>query len=153
MPNFAGELPENYYFSGGVGTFVTPLSVAVLLAAIILIVCLPRKYVIVPFLLAGLLVPIYENFLVAGLNFHFDRILLIVTWARILVRREPASGPLSPLDKVVLLGALVNSIAYCIVWPQLGAMSNRAGFLLSGLGTYFLMRSLIRDKEDVIRVI
>ncbi len=129
------------------------MSIAVLLVAIILIVCLPRKYVIVPFLLAGSLIPIYENFLGFGLNFHFDRILLLVAWARILVRREPGSGRLSSLDKVVLFGALVNSLAYCIVWPQLGAMLNRAGFLLSGLGTYFLMRSLIRDKEDVIRVI
>ena len=153
MPDFTSDLPANYYFGGGGGTIFTPLAIAALFVAILFIVCLPRKYVIVPYLLAGLLVPQFNNLMVAGFNFQVNRLLLLAGWTRLLARRERYPGRLNSLDKVILAGALVNAVAYSLVWRNFGAIVNRAGFLFTSLGTYFLLRSLIRSKEDFIRVI
>ena len=60
---------------------------------------------------------------------------------------------MNSLDKVIVYGALVESIAFILLWRDAGAIVNRAGFLFSALGTYILLRSLIRSKEDVVLVI
>jgi len=153
VPNYSYDLPENYYFGGGHGTFFTPFGIAGLLVAIILIVCLQRKYVIVPFLLAGILIPQINNLMVVGLNFQAVRLLLLAGLIRVLARREWFPTKLNSLDKVILYSALVNSVTYCILWKEFGAIVNRMGFLFTALGSYFLLRSLIRNKEDLIRVI
>jgi hypothetical protein len=153
VPNYGYDVPDNFYFGGGGGTFGTPLGIAALLVAIILTLFLQRKYIVVPFLLAGLLVPPWNNLMVAGLNFHADRLLLLAAWVRLLIGGERYPDRLNTLDKVFLAAALTNAICYSLVWRQFGAVVNRAGFLFSALGTYFLLRSLIRDKEDIIRVL
>ena len=57
MPDFASDLPKNYYYGAGGVSVATPLAVAILILATVLILSLPRKYAFVPFLIAGLLVP------------------------------------------------------------------------------------------------
>lgn len=153
MNHFTYDLPKNYYFGAGQATFATPMAVAVLVAAIILIVLLPRRYAVVPLLLAGIFLPLTNNVVVTGFHFFFDRILLVAGWIRILIRKERNWGGMNSLDRAVLLGALAESVAFCILWAESGAVVNRVGFLFSVLGTYFLLRALIRDKQDVIRVI
>lgn len=153
MPNYTYDLPENYYFGGGGDTFATPMAIAVLVLAIILILTLPRKYAFVPFLLAGLLVPQSVALVVLGLHFNASRLLLLAGLARLLFRGERYPDTLNSLDKVFLYYAFVESIAYVLVWWQVGAVVNRAGFLFSTIGTYIFLRSLIRCKEDVVRVI
>jgi hypothetical protein len=153
MPDYSYDLPANYYFGGGGNTFLPPLAIAVLILAVILILTLPRKYAFVPFLLAGLLIPISVKVAVMTLDFNSTRILLLAGWTRLIFRGELYPKGLNSLDKVIVLSALVNAIAYCILWGEFGAIINRMGFLFSSLGTYFLLRSLIRDKEDVVLTI
>ena len=153
MPNYTYDLPENYYFGGGGETFATPLAIALLFLAIILILALPRKYAFVPFLLAGLLIPQAVSLVVSGLHFNVSRLLLLAGLTRLLVRRERYPVTLNSLDKVIIYLLLVESFAYILVWRQAGAIVNRAGFLFSTMGTYIFLRSLVRSKEDVVRVI
>jgi hypothetical protein len=153
VPNYAYDLPENYYFRGGGDTFAPPLAIVVLVVAGILIFILPRKYAVVPFLIAGLLIPLNVSLVVAKLHFSADRILILIGWIRLLVWRERYPSRLNSLDKVVLYGALVTSVAYVLVWREFGALVNRLGALCTILGSYFLLRSLVRSKEDVVRVI
>ncbi len=153
MPNYSADRPANFYFGGGGDTFATPLAIVVLLLAAILIVTLPRKYVVVPFLLVGLLIPLGVSLVVAGLHFSADRLLLIVAWSRLLARGERYPHRLNSLDKVIVYGFLINSIAYVLAWREFGALINRAGFLCTSTGSYLLLRSLIRTKEDVLLAI
>jgi hypothetical protein len=153
MPDYSYDLPANYYFGGGGVTVTTPLAIVFVVLASIFIFVLPRKYVLVPFMLAGLLMPAGFSVVVASLNFSVTRLLLIAGWARIIKRGERYPRRLNTLDKVILFGALVNAIAYSLLWREFGAIVNRAGFLFSALGTYFLLRSFIRSKEDILLVI
>jgi hypothetical protein len=150
MQEYSYDLPDNYYFGGGGVTFTTPLSIVLLILASILFLTLPRKYAFVPFLLAGLLLPRGFSLVVASLNFPAARLLLVIGLLRLLIRGERYRGRLNALDILIIFGALNNSIAVSLVWGEFGAIVNRAGFLLSALGTYFLLRSLIQSKKDIL---
>lgn len=153
MPDYKHDLPTNYYFGGGGSTFATPLAVLVLLIASVLVFALPRKYAFVPFLVAALLVPLEVLVLIGSLHFNATRILVAVGWLRLLVRRDRFPGRLQPIDKIILYSALCNAVMYSLLWQDLGAAVNRLGFLVTTMGAYFLMRFLVRDQQDVVRVI
>ena len=153
MSDYAPGLTEKYYFGGAGITFIPPIAMAALALAIILMMTLPRKYAVIPFLLTGLLIPLNVTIVIGGLNFNANRLLLLAGLSRLIVRRERYPENVNSLDKVIVYGALVESIAFILLWRDAGAIVNRAGFLFSALGTYILLRSLIRSKEDVVLVI
>jgi hypothetical protein len=148
------DMPQNYYYGGGAqDTFVTPLAAVILCLAIVLIFRLRRKLAIVPFLVAGVLLPFDVTIVVSGFHFQALRLLLLAAWLRIVLRRDIPMPRLNPLDKAVLFWTICNAIFFIILDPIMGAVNNRIGFLLTNLGTYFLVRALIRDKDDVVRAI
>jgi len=146
------EMPDNLYFGGGGDTFITPLALVILVCAVVLIVVVPRKYVVVPLVVAGLLIPISVTIVVGGFHFGAIRVLLLAGWFRIMVRREVHFGRINSLDKALLGWALYGAAMFCLLWGW-PAVSNRMGFLYTTLGSYFLMRCLIRDKADVLRMV
>ena len=146
-------MPDNLYFGGGGDTFFTPTAIAILVTAIVLIVIVPRRYAIVPLLMAGLLLPMEINLFVWGLHFGAYRLLLLAGWSRLLIRGEFRHFHMNTLDWVLLCWASSNAIAFSLLWGSSAAVVNRLGFLYTTLGAYFLLRSLIRDKADVLRTI
>jgi hypothetical protein len=125
----------------------------ILCLAIILIFRLRRKAMIVPFLAAGILLPVNVTIVVLGAHFQALRLLLFVGWLRIVLKRDIPLPRLNSLDKVVLFYTLCNSVFFVILAPTMSAVNNRLGYLWTNLGTYFLVRALIRDKDDVVRTI
>jgi len=154
MPDYSYDAPpKNYYFGGGGDTFMPPIALVLVIVAIILMVVLPRKYAFVPFLLAGLLIPLDVTILIAGLHFNSNRLLILGGLSRFVFRGEMSLDNMNSLDKVIMYGMLIESISYILLWRQAEVIVNRAGFLFSGLGTYIILRSLIRSKEDVVMTI
>ena len=144
---------------GGAGeSSMTPAVMALLLIAIILMWLLPRKYVVVPFLVGIFLTPFGEQLYVAGMHFFFFRILIICGWARLCYlktssKTKIASGGFTSLDKIFLLWASFGAVATILEFMDKSAIINQGGFLIDSLGGYFLLRFLIRDEEDVARVV
>lgn len=147
------EMPDEYYFGASGETFITPQAIGILFVAAVLIFVLPRRYVVVPLFITALLLPQRLSVVAFSFNFNAFRILLLIAWIRCLVRREFLPGRMNALDKVVLLWAVSNAVMFSILWGQMAAVTNRLGFLYTNVGAYFLLRSLIRDKADVIRAI
>lgn len=146
------DMPENFYFGGGGNTFTTPTGIVILVLSAILILALPKKYVIVPLLAGGLLLPDSLRIVVFGLHLFSFRLLLLAALIRLAVRRDLRLGKMMTIDKLVLAGAFSNAIAFSLLWG-VGAVVNRLGLLYSTLGAYFLLRTLIRDKHDLLRTI
>jgi hypothetical protein len=152
-------LQDNYYFGGGVAdTTVTALVIGILVVACILLLVLRRKYMIVPFLCCGLLIPFSQVIVIFGIHLQATRVFIMVAWARIfwsafVSRKDPFPDNANVLDKVFVYWALCNAIMFTILWHDVGAFVNRLGFLYSTLGIYFLLRYTIRDRQDVIRTI
>lgn len=145
------DMPGNYYFGGGgEESFFTPLAVVVLLCAIVLMLALPRKWLIVPFLAAGVILPYGITLVLFGLHFTALRILVAAGLIRLVTRRDLTIPRLSTIDTVYFLWAVSNAVAFSILWGTSEAVINRAGFLWTTLGVYLMVRILIREKSDIV---
>ena len=152
-------LDPHYYFGGGsADTHITALALCITVLASLLILALPRRFAIVPFFFAALLVYVSQDVVIAGLHFQVFRILILVGWIRMVAGGYLTGGGrfperLNSLDKVLLLWACCNAVTYTILWGASGALVFKLGFLYTTLGSYFLLRYMIRDRDDVLRAI
>ena len=146
-------------YGGGVAsTTMTGATVALVLAAILLFFFLPQKYVIVPFLFVSIFMPMAQVVVISGLHFMVFRIMLPFAWVRViggkLFGHSNNDGfRFGAIDKAIVLWVLVDTVCFTLLWGEWGAFVNRLGFLYNVFGTYFLLRFLIRDREDVNRTI
>jgi hypothetical protein len=145
-------------FGGGsTSSVLHPVVLAVLIVVGLLTFLLPRKYVIVPLLLGMLMIPAYQNLYIAGFHFFVYRMLILIAWVRLLASKPSSgkflAGGFSTLDKLFLAWAICRALAEGLQFLQMSAVVGEVAFLLDALGGYFLFRSLIRDDNDVQKVV
>ncbi len=151
--------PQNLRFGGGVsGTVFNPAVALVLILACLLMLVLPQRKVIVPFLLACILIPNDQILVIAGLHFQVWRVLIFFGIIRIFFIKGRGkwnvfSGGLNRVDKALILLSVVSAVAGALLFRNTQAFIFQLGGLYSTFGTYFLLRCLIRDHDDVVRVI
>ncbi len=152
-------VPQNLRFGGGVaGTVFSPAVALVLILAVVLIFGLPQRKVIVPFLLASILIPNDQILVIAGLHFPLLRILIFFGMIRIFLIRGKGkwnvfSGGLNGVDKSLILLSVASAVAGILLAGNTQALTYQFGEMYTAFGTYFLLRCLIRDQEDVVRVL
>src|SRR5665213_1555040 len=158
-------MPQSIYdpgyaaFGGGTtGTLLHPLVLAALLLIGVLVFALPRKYILFPLFLGILLVPYGQNFYVAGNHLFVYRILLLLGWIRVLISVLVSSEELLPggfgtLDTLFTVWAFARAIATVLLFMQAGAIAGEVAFLWDAIGGYFLFRCLIRNEEDILRLL
>lgn len=150
--------PENFAFGGGESaTMLHPAVLVAMLAAVVLMLALPRKYIVIPFLFVTLLTPTGQN-LYIGAHVFVVRILIVAGWSRILWLKATKGADIVPggvkfIDKAFFLWAIFRASAVMLYYQASGAVVNQGGFLWDALGGYFLLRFLIRDKDDILRLI
>ncbi|HZH84709.1 MAG TPA: hypothetical protein VFD87_16300 [Phototrophicaceae bacterium] len=152
-------IPQNLRFGGGVAdTVFNPAVALIVIVAGALICFLPRRKAIVPFLLTSLLLPGDQILVVGGLHFTLLRILLLFGMIRIFVIKGPGkwdvfSGGLNAVDKSLILLSIVTAVAGTLLFQNTQAFIFELGNLYNAFGAYFLLRCLVRDREDVIQLI
>jgi hypothetical protein len=152
-------VPENYYFGGGVGeTYLSPVVIVALLAAIVSVLLLPRKYVVIPFLLVTFLVPPGQVVIVGGLHFFVFRIVILIGCLRLLKATFSGEGDVPTarakgIDAIFLLWALSCATCFILLHQQGQAVIKEFAYLLDTLGGFSLLRFLIRDEDDIRRTI
>jgi hypothetical protein len=151
--------PKNFQFGGGAtGTVLNPLVAVGMLIAIVLILALPRKKAITPFLLAFFTIPLGQVLVVGGVHFLMHQVLILAVLGRMATFRESSSerrlaGGFNALDRVVVLWSLSAFIIFSLQWMDIQATIKSAGDLLISLGGYLAMRFLIPDRATVRRTI
>lgn len=151
--------PESFNFQGSATeTDILPVTFLLLVVASALILMLPRKYVALPFLFASLIIPLGQVVVVAGLHFHVFRILILAGWVRVVASGmlsdpQKAGFTVNSIDRAVIGWVVVNVIAFTLLSQDTAAFINRMGFAYTAMGAYFLARFLIRDGDDVDRVL
>lgn len=152
-------VPQNLRFGGGVAdTVFNPAVALIVLVAGVLILFLPRKKVIIPFLLTSFLLPGDQILVVGGLHFTLLRILLLFGMIRIFILKGPGtwnvfSGGLNAVDKSLILLTVVTAAAGTLLFQNAQAFVFELGNLYNAFCAYFLLRCLVRDREDVTRLI
>jgi hypothetical protein len=145
--------PANFEFGGGVNyTIMHPAVLVVTVVTILLVLLVPRKYVVIPFLLCVFLVPRGQQLYVAGMHWYVAlRILMLVGLVRLARAKFQVAGGLNGIDKAFILWAICRGVCQVLLFPQRGMVIYQAAFWLQAFGGYFLLRYAIQDEEDIAR--
>ena len=126
--------------------------------AIVFMFLLPRRLAVVPLLLATFAIPLGQVVVIGGIHFTVLRIITIfglIRWLALDRGSEMGglAGGFNSIDRTFVLCAFSGAVSFTLLYLDAQALTNRLGFLLDAIGGYFLLRHLIRDDEDVRRVI
>jgi hypothetical protein len=150
-------IPKHFQFGGGLQqTLLDPIVLGAMVVSVLLILFLPRKYVIVPVLLTSLLVPLAQQVFVGGIHLFVIRIIILVGCLRMLITKmssqeELLAGGFNAVDKWFTLWAICRALATIVLYASAASVIGESGFLWDVFGGYFLLRFLIRDREDITR--
>lgn len=143
-------------FGGGAGASVLhPVMLGATIAATVLILTLPKKRVIAPFLLVIFLGSIGQQIYIGGIHLFVDRILIVAGLIRVLsTKRTPTkarlAGGWNDVDTVYVIWIFCHSCAAILQFNGIsGVIIYQIGFIWDALGAYVLLRCLIHDEEDV----
>jgi hypothetical protein len=146
----------NVTFGAGSAESMGFIALAAMLITVVLVLTLPRKWVIAPFLGFIFLVPVGEQLVVAGLHLFAHRIVILCTCLRFILKSTSTKSVLvagfTNIDKMFVTWALCRAVAFVLLYRQGAAVANQFGFLWDALGGYFLVRCLIRNVDDICRV-
>lgn len=151
--------PKNLRFGGGAGgTILHPLVAAWLLIAIVLILALPRKKAIVPFVLAFFSTPLGQLLVLGGVHVTMLQLLILTVLGRMAAFKGSASekrfsGGFNSFDKLVVAWTLVALLAFSLEFMDIQAVIKGLGDLVVSLGGYLAVRFLIPDREAIRRTV
>ena len=115
-----------------------------------LVLVVPRKYVLAPFIIGACFLPADQRIIIAGLDFTVLRILVVAGILRLLVRGENRVVHLNRFDIILFVWVLVGAIVYVLLWLDSRALIYKCGVLFDVLGLYWLFRLNIRSWSDII---
>jgi hypothetical protein len=151
--------PENFRFGGGsTDTILHPIVLVAMLIAVILAFFLPRKYLVVPFLLSTFLIPQGQQIVLGGFHVFVLRIIVLAGIVRMLFSRRSSEGNVlaggfNSVDMLLFLWVTLHAIAFTLLYRATGAIVNQVGYLWDCLGSFVILRFMICDEEDVVRAI
>jgi hypothetical protein len=129
-------------------TNISPIGMYFTLVMAILFIVLPRKYALVPLLMTALYLTQGQVMVIASLHFTMLRIMILVGFVRIAMRREYDHVKLNTIDSLLILYVIATIITQAILWQTSSDFIYRLGFAYHVLGIYFLFRCLIKDYDD-----
>ena len=153
MPDHPGQA---HYFGGGVTeSILSPVVLGMMAVAILLMLLLPRKYVVVPFLAAAFLIPLGQEVYALGVHWIVLRIVVLAGLARVMIGKKGSlfAGGYNSVDKAFIASVAFEAIAFVLLYRDGDALVNQFGFLIDFLGAYILMRALLRGEADVYRAL
>lgn len=151
--------PHNLSFGGGAAESVfNPIALAIVVIAGVLICILPRNKIVIAFLPAGLLLPINQVLVVAGLHFPMMRVLALfgfarMGWEKITGKANVFSGGINKIDWALIILTVFMAIDGALLWRSGGEVIFQLGNVFTVFGLYFLLRYSIQDEEDVKRTL
>jgi hypothetical protein len=134
-------------------TFVNPVGIVAILVLSLLLVFVPKRYALVPFLVLTCFMTMGQRVMLFGLNFTMLRILIAVGCARVILHREVRALRLCGIDYVVVLWSVIGVVAHTLLWRNFEAVTYRLGQSYNALGMYFLFRLYVRDWTDIGRLL
>ena len=89
---------------------------------------------------------------IAGLDFNLIRIMVLFGWIRIILKNEITHIKFNKLDAVIIIWSVVQILIYTIQNRSASALIYKLGVSFDMLGMYFLFRSVIREREDIVQI-
>jgi len=130
-------------------TLLHPVAALILGGLILFALFSPKKLALLPLLAVVCLIPRAQQVSLAGLDFTFLRIMILVIGARVVLRGEYRGVRWRAPDLVMVLWACAYSAAYVAQWGTSGSVIFVAGKFFEGLGLWFAVRCLVRSWDDL----
>ena len=131
---------------------VKDISLLIALFLSILVFLLPKKYLLLPYIVAACFVPTDQTILIANMHFTAVRILIAVGVLRMFFRGEIISIKWNGFDMLFLGWMIYRSIIYMVMNGNMQAVINRSGMFYDGVGCYWLFRQNVRNWDDLANV-
>ncbi len=112
----------------------------------------PRQWAFVPLMASACYVTVGQIVMIGELDFTIHRLLMLIAWARVILRKELTIDRLNATDRALVVWALTAIVTHTVLVGTTGAFVNRLSFAYNALGFYFLFRNWIVDLEDVRRM-
>lgn len=147
--------PNKIRFGGGVSESVfNPVVLGVVLLAGIVVYTGTRKRALVAFLAPAVLIPTDQVLVIGALHFPMLRVLILFGLARIIREKMGSksgifTGGVNGIDKAILVLGIFAAVNGVLLFPESGTFVFEVGNLLTAFGSYFLLRHVIRDWDDV----
>jgi hypothetical protein len=123
------------------------LGVALTAGISIALLSLPKRGAIVALLCGLFILPFNEGISVASLHFNTVRLLLLIAFARILIKGEWRGKRFCALDLVVLAHVVVVAGAYVCLRGTVDAAINRLGVSYEAILSYAAFRLLVDEEH------
>jgi hypothetical protein len=137
----------------GLRTCLTPIAFIFTLIMVGLVLWLPRKKVLVPFLLIACFIAESQEFVSFGFHFTMIRLVIMAGLIRSYFKKEYRQIKMTTIDKVFIWYTISASFFFVLREGDFPSFGNRIGCILVGLGMYFLFRFWIQDNVDVRRTL
>jgi len=130
-------------------TTINPIGLAVVVILGIATLFLPRRSVVLPFVIMACFIAPAQRIVAVGFDFTLLRILLLFGMTRIALRNEWRGFVWRPVDSAMVLYGLFGTIIYFIQQGDTSALVNRLGWAYDYVGMYFFFRMVIRTWKDL----
>lgn len=131
---------------------IHPLALAMVIICAVLVLSVRRSYAVLPFLFMAVFVSSAQRVVIASLDFNLLRLMVLAAMIRIGMKGEYHRIRWSSLDLLVLLFAISRTLIFTLQWKTSGAFISQAGATFDAVGTYFVVRCLVRTPSDILRI-
>jgi hypothetical protein len=130
-------------------TTITGPTLLITLALAFMTFFIPRRYILLPYVIGACFAPADQTLMVGELNFQVLRILVVVGMLRLALRGEIIAIHWNRFDKLILTWFVVESMVYVIQWMSLAAVISRCGRFVEWLCLYWVFRQSVRSWKDL----
>jgi hypothetical protein len=128
---------------------MNPIAIYFVGICVLLILTLPKKYFIVPFLVGATFITLDQKVVIWGLDFTVMRVMLLFCFIRVVVRGEVKALKFNKIDRVLIYYVLASIVTYWLLWQTGDALITKMGFAYTVLGIYFIFRIYIQGINEI----
>ncbi len=125
-------------------------SIALLLANLVGILALPRRWAPLPLLIGACYVTRSQLIELGPFHFSVIRILILAGLVRIIIRGETLAGRMNAVDSMMLVWSVWMLLSSSFHENPSAALIFRLGLAYDACGIYFLVRAFCLSREDVL---
>src|SRR5262249_13931079 len=142
--------------NSGAVSHLDPVILCVIILTAIAIFTVKRKNVLIPYFFSIALIPMGQVLALGSINFMMCRMIILMAWLRVLVTKQDPDSEryaLNKIDKLFFSYLIFSFLTFVVLFMTMPAFINRAGYLYSTGGGFFIARHLIRSREDTDKLI
>ena len=115
----------------------------------IMVLFLPRKWILFPFVMAACIVPADQRVIIMGLDFTPLRILVLFGILKLFISGSNTNLRWNLFDKLILIWMITGTIIYVIQWQTMASVIYKSGVMFDCLGLYYIFRLSLTSWDDV----